>query len=770
MDKHISLARELGYEGQELRDYLKRQQDLEREERLAQREYEKEKREAEQKDKEREQKDKEREQKEKDRELEKLRIEAEKLKIEAARKDKEMEMEKEIALKKIEAEVELKKIEAETTSHPWGPKEKSSNPRSPKLPYFDEHTDKMDSYLTRFESYALSNKWDPSMWASYLSALLKGRALEVFVRLSRDDQSDYGQIKEALLTNFDLTERSFRKKFRDCRPEKAETFRQFSSRMASYLEKWLAMAKVEKTFEAVCDFLARDQFLEIANQDMYVFLKPKSFKTLGDMARDADLFADASGGVSYCLASGHRDFKSSGQTRVETPSVKRPKLSCNICGKAHSTHECWYNLDQKVTSNVDVAIVKPQYKGDNSNRHGKSCENYDGKIKGVLKGVQSNNVTEHQVNFCKIKNAQSGKHVARVKRVHFAEDITCSREYQTKLESPHSSKEESPHQDKEGACHFPRSRLPTAVGTVNGKEVRVLRDTGCTGVVVRRSLVSDGQMLNKQSGVTLINNYNQRCPMARINIDCPFFRGTTDALCIDDPAHDLVIGNIEGSKFPDITHFSSGVFKNKQSRKDRRKNRKVKVADKFIRQHRQELVLKQASDAKLADIRRRVESGSATMSRGFSSGETKFIRRNGLIYRHHKKNAKVSLQLVVPSSLTHSVINLAHESRKVVNHRGRKETISKVLDEFYWPGVCREVTQFCRSCAICQRTTHNIKVAMTHCCSVPQRNKSSKEAVVSRTRRTDSQTERRRSYGSGRRCPIPYYWRNMTVTDSSSQH
>ena len=55
------------------------------------------------------------------------------------------------------------------------------------------------------------------MWASYLSALLKGCALEVFVRLSRDDQSDYGQIKEALLTNFDLTERSFRKKFRDCR-------------------------------------------------------------------------------------------------------------------------------------------------------------------------------------------------------------------------------------------------------------------------------------------------------------------------------------------------------------------------------------------------------------------------------------------------------------------------------------------------------------------------------------------------------------------------
>ena len=70
--------------------------------------------------------------------------------------------------------------------------------------------------------------------------------------------------------------------------------------------------------------------------------------------------------------------------------------------------------------------------------------------------------------------------------------------------------------------------------------------------------------------------------------------------------------------------------------------------------------MKQASNVKLANIRRRVESGSVTKSRSFSSGETKFILRNGLIYRHFKKNAKVSLQLVVPFSLTQSVMKLAH--------------------------------------------------------------------------------------------------------------
>ena len=66
----------------------------------------------------------------------------------------------------------------------------------------------MDSYLTRFESYATACKWDPARLALYLSALLKGRALEVFVRLSKDDQSDYEQIREALLNNFNLTEKA----------------------------------------------------------------------------------------------------------------------------------------------------------------------------------------------------------------------------------------------------------------------------------------------------------------------------------------------------------------------------------------------------------------------------------------------------------------------------------------------------------------------------------------------------------------------------------
>ena len=43
--------------------------------------------------------------------------------------------------------------------------------------------------------------------------------------------------------------------------------------------------------------MVRDQFLESCSRELYVHLKPKTFKNLDEMAKEADLFADAQGGV-----------------------------------------------------------------------------------------------------------------------------------------------------------------------------------------------------------------------------------------------------------------------------------------------------------------------------------------------------------------------------------------------------------------------------------------------------------------------------------------
>ena len=222
----------------------------------------------------------------------------------------------------------------------------------------------MDSYLSRFEKYATANEWKKSVWAAYLSALLKGRALDVYDRLSVDNAADYEKLKEALLKNFDMTERGFRKKFRYERPEKSKTFIQFSSRrLRSYLNKWLKMAKIEESYEAVCDFFARDQFLDSCSRELYVHLKPKSFKNLEEMAKEADLFVEARGGVYTCVNKAQRDNKGGSQHKSDSKPSGKPEIKCSICGKGHLTIKCYKNPDRKQAYSAEIGIGASGYDG-----------------------------------------------------------------------------------------------------------------------------------------------------------------------------------------------------------------------------------------------------------------------------------------------------------------------------------------------------------------------------------------------------------------------
>ena len=66
----------------------------------------------------------------------------------------------------------------------------------------------------------------------------------------------------------------------------------------------------------------------------------------------------------------------------------------------------------------------------------------------------------------------------------------------------------------------------------------------------------------------------------------------------------------------------------------------------------------------------------------------------------------MSLQLIVPSSFRENVLNLAHETFMAGHLRIRK-TLNRVVAEFFWPGICGDVTRFCRSSNKCQHTNQN---------------------------------------------------------------
>ncbi|RUS78124.1 hypothetical protein EGW08_014132 [Elysia chlorotica] len=118
---------------------------------------------------------------------------------EIAEKRRQEEIEERRRREEREHELAMLRIKAE---HPGvaDPSEviTKSNAKLPKLLSFVDYKDDLDSWLLRFERFAETSQWQKESWAAYLSALLPGRALDCFCRLSTEDAKNYDAIKLAL--------------------------------------------------------------------------------------------------------------------------------------------------------------------------------------------------------------------------------------------------------------------------------------------------------------------------------------------------------------------------------------------------------------------------------------------------------------------------------------------------------------------------------------------------------------------------------------------
>ena len=92
----------------------------------------------------------------------------------------QIEAEKELALKELELKAQQSQAGASLAATP-PPRNKDA--KSPKLPSFIDEKDELDSYLLRFERYAENASWEKDTWAIKLSALLTGRAMDLYTRM-----------------------------------------------------------------------------------------------------------------------------------------------------------------------------------------------------------------------------------------------------------------------------------------------------------------------------------------------------------------------------------------------------------------------------------------------------------------------------------------------------------------------------------------------------------------------------------------------------------
>ena len=84
-----------------------------------------------------------------------------------------------------------------------------------------------------------------------------------------------------------------------------------------------------------------------------------------------------------------------------------------------------------------------------------------------------------------------------------------------------------------------------------------------------------------------------------------------------------------------------------------------------------------------------------------------FFRWDGLLYRRWQPPGQdsellVVEQLVLPQACRPNVLALAH-TIPLAGHLGKDKTAWRVLQWFYWPTLFRDVVDYCKHCADCQR-------------------------------------------------------------------
>ena len=257
-----------------------------------------------------------------------------------------------------------------------------------------------------------------------------------------------------------------------------------------------------------------------------------------------------------------------------------------------------------------------------------------------------------------------------------------------------------------GACVAEiKDNLPVLSGKVRNKKVEVSRDTGCSRIITRRELVDETDFTGEMGHIMTVDRTIKWAPMAKVEVDLPFYVGNVEALCLQDPLFDLIIGKVPGARRSDVSNpeweVVTAVATRAQARsgKDPKPLKMKEVTDKMSI-NKKNLIKMQEEDPTLLKLKQL--KGTETRNGYVVSYE----KRGGIWYRIQERKDDVGdprRQISVPKSLRERVMGVADDSL-FGGHLGVKKTNDRIWTNFFWPGLHEDVTSFCRYCNVCQKT------------------------------------------------------------------
>ena len=580
--------------------------------------------------------------------MEKAKLALEQDKINSQQFQQQRDYEFKCQLQDRQHEGELERLEAQKAL--TQPRE-TIKAKAPKIPAFNEGKDEMDSYLLRFERYATAQKWEPDTWATGLSALLQGKALDVYALMPKEDALNYDKLKVALLKRYESTEEGFKRKYKKCRPENGETFQQFTTRMKSYFTRWIDMASIEKSYEGLQDLILREQLTFICNRDLELFLREREPNSLEQASKLADQYKEARyvDIVSLTYKNNERSrsrSNSESRSRSRSPISRgpnqgnqgypRPRVRCYNCSGPHVRRFC-PQLKQGIMKAGAV-----DYRSSRSPTRKVTFQTQEPEVPKEEKAKDGNQNTEPKV---------CGACLILTDAVNYSQATTNEREIvKTSVGSPIKVSSVSS-----------LSEMSTVQCFVGEKPVEVLRDTGCSGVIVSKDLVPGSAYTGRSQTMVMVDYSSRVVPEVKVSIDTPYYKGEVLALCVEKPLVGLIIGNIPGARErnnSDINWVPALAVQTKAQAKREGVTSKLKTPSIIDRTITPAQVSKaQKDDVSLTTTRSRCEANETI-------GKATFLKKNDLLYRKFSspnvEHGRTFTQLIVPQQYRTLVMKLAH--------------------------------------------------------------------------------------------------------------
>ncbi|XP_038057353.1 uncharacterized protein LOC119728962 [Patiria miniata] len=624
-----------------------------------------------------------------------------------AEKQEEREHEKDMKSLELSIAQEQSKLGSSSDTFLEASMKIQAKSRIPKMQAFNEKVDDMDSYLGRFERYATSMKWPHDEWALPLSILLTGKATEVYTRLPDDLASNYEELKLALLHRFELTEDGFRTKFRQCRPETNENYTQFAERIKRYLLRWIELSSTDRTFDGLVDLTMREQIINGCSRELRLFLKERKPGSLSEMTKIADRYQEAHKPTTSRFED--RQVRKDGQRKPFDRGAKgnesersvsehrsRDDRTCFKCGKkGHIAMYCRVKAKSQPQASKTAGLK--EVNSETPQRKAEVMNSANGSQQQTLAAcVELNSIRYEYVRppgtYVRLETGDELPVVNAVSRPAYDEN------------------------------------MPVKQGRIGNRIVTVLRDSGCSTVVVKRTLVNEEQYTGRVQRCVLLDGTVRDVKVARVCIDTPYFVGEVEAVVMENPLYGIIVGNVEGVRSPDdpnddwspdideTVNASVPQINAVETRASKAKQAKpitpLKVNEiPEISKSREDLIKAQQEDKSLSRLFELATKGERSVNgRG---AETGYCVRNNLLYREYQspqvQYGKVIKQLVVPKSYREKVMKLAHDS-PLAGHLKVKKTTDRIMANFFWPALQADVRRYCQSCDICQRTVSKGRV------------------------------------------------------------